>query len=59
MHYYTIKATQFKVGHHVTHDISDHDTRLEEKWHLPSFSNNDGLILGVWDLYFHFHKINI
>lgn len=46
MHYHAIKATQFKTGYHVTHDISDHDSSLEEKWHVPSFSNNDGLILG-------------
>ncbi len=32
----------------MTHDISDHDSSLEEKWHVPSFSNNDGLILGFF-----------
>jgi hypothetical protein len=46
MHYHAIKAIQFKTSYHVTHDISDHDSSLEEKWHVPSFSNNDGLILG-------------
>jgi len=48
MHCHAIKATQFKTSYHVTHDISDHDSSLEEKWHVPSFSNNDGLILGFF-----------
>ncbi len=44
----------------MTHDISDHDSSLEEKWHVPSFSNNGGLILGYLDSHTFFvllHKI--
>jgi hypothetical protein len=54
MHYHAIKATQFKTSYHVTHDISDHDNSLEEKWHVPSFSNNDGLILGFFGFPYNF-----
>jgi hypothetical protein len=60
MHYHAIKAIQFKTNCHVTHDISDHDSSLEEKWHVPSFSNNDGLIFGFFGFPYFFvllHKI--
>ncbi len=46
MHYHTIKAIQFKIGYHVIDCISGFNSSLEEKCHVPSFSNNDGIIFG-------------